>query len=82
MHDYDTGLDMETFQVVANFAIDGMKAGENLAPEFKAKTQGVWELSLARPITELSRGKLTVSVKDRQGNITRIERTLSVGPNP
>ena len=40
--------------------------------EFIART-------LARRLTELPKGKLTVSVRDRQGNITRIERTLSVG---
>ncbi len=37
---------------------------------------GVWELKLARAITELSAGKLTVAVKDRQGNVTRIERIV------
>ena len=30
----------------------------------------------------LAGGKLTVSVKDRQGNVTRIERTFSAGPSP
>ncbi len=78
MHDYDTGLDMSGFRVVADFALDGMAAGENLAPKFKAKTPGVWELTLARPLTELPNGKLTVSVKDRQGNTTRIERPFRV----
>ena len=29
--------------------------------------------------TKLERGVLTVAVKDRQGNTTRIERTISVG---
>ena len=82
MHDYGTGLDMPTFKVTADFAIDDVKAGENLASRFKAKTPGVWELTLARPLTELPKGKLTVSVQDRQGNITRIERTLSVVANP
>ena len=58
---------------------NGLKAVvEDLAPKFEAKTQGVWEWKLSRPLAELSRGKLTVSVKDRQGNVTRIERTLSV----
>jgi dienelactone hydrolase len=78
LHDYDTGLDMATFQVVADFALDGVAVGRNLAPEFKAKTPGVWELTLSRPLTQLPRGKLTISVKGRQGNVTRIERTLSV----
>src|SRR5262249_20371611 len=82
MHDYYTGLDMASFQVVADFAIDGVKAGVNLAPRFKAKTPGVWELTLSRPLTQPPKGKLIVSVQDRQGNITRIERTLSVAANP
>jgi hypothetical protein len=62
--------------------VDGTPAGTNLASKFKLKTQGVWELPLAKPITDLAKGKLTVSVKDRQGNVARIERTFSVGTIP
>ncbi len=79
MHDYDTGLDMDSFRVVADFPLDGAAAGENLASRFKGKTPGVWELMLSRPLTKLPNGKLTVSVKDRQGNLTTIERTFTVG---
>jgi hypothetical protein len=82
MHDYYTGLDMDSFQVVADFALDGIAAGQNLAPKFKGKALGVWELTLSKPLTELPKGKLTVSVKDRQGNLTRIERTFVVGTPP
>src|SRR5262249_12130969 len=78
MYDYYTGLDMESFEVVADFVVDGIAAGQNLASKFKAKTPGVWELQLSKPIGELPKGKLTISVKDRQGNITRIDRTISV----
>jgi hypothetical protein len=78
MHDYYTGLDMASFQVVADFKLDGNAAGQNLASKFKEKSPGVWELTLSKPLTALTKGKMTVSVKDRQGNITRIERTLSV----
>jgi hypothetical protein len=79
MHDYSTGLDLDSFEVKADFAIDGVKLGGNLASKFKPTTHGVWEMRLAAPITELPRGTLTVSVKDRQGNLTRLERTFSVG---
>ncbi len=82
MHDYDTGLDMASFQVVADFDLDGVPAGTNLASKFKVLPEGRWELPLSEPITKLSKGKLTVSVKDRQGNITRIERTFSVAASP
>jgi hypothetical protein len=79
MHDYDTGLDMASFRVVADFPLAGAAAQENLARKFKPRSDGVWELVLEKPLTRLARGKLTVSVKDHQGNVSRIERTFSVG---
>jgi hypothetical protein len=49
MHDYGTGLDLATFKVTADFALDGVKAGENRAPKFQSATPGVWELRLRNP---------------------------------
>jgi hypothetical protein len=80
MHEYGSGLDMESFAVTADFAIDGAEAGANLAASFKPVSPGVWELRLKDLITELASGTLTVSIKDRQGNVTRIERTFDVAP--
>jgi hypothetical protein len=77
MYDYG-GLDERSLEVIANFAIDGVAAGQNLASKFKSTATGVWELSLSEPI-RVSRGVIKVSVKDRQGNVTRIERTFSAG---
>ena len=79
MHDYYSGLDPASFTVTANFEVAGLKAGDNLAAKFKPKSQGVWELKLPKPISQLSNAKLIVSVKDKQGNWTRIERDFSVG---
>ena len=70
-----------SFTVTADFAINGHAPGENLAAQFKPKSQGVWELKFAQSPATLPRAQLTVSVKDKQGNITRIERTFSVVPN-
>jgi hypothetical protein len=81
MHDYYTGLDLKTFTVIADFAVDGLPSGQDLAAKFQPKTQGVWELRLQTPITDLSRGKLTVTVRDRQGNTARLERTFQVAKN-
>jgi RNA polymerase sigma factor (sigma-70 family) len=78
MHDYYTGLAPESFTVTADFAIDGTPAGENLAKRFKAKGDGIWELVLNEPLAGLARGKLTVSVKDKEGNLTKVERLFSV----
>lgn len=78
MHDYYTGLDIDSFSVTADFPLDGAKPGGNLAKKFRAKGDGVWELALSQPVSELLKGKLTVSVKDKEGNITKIERTFSI----
>jgi hypothetical protein len=79
LHDCGTGLDADSLCVVADFDLDGIKAGEDLAAKFKLTSPGVWELTLAKPITGLRSGRLTVSVKDKQGNETRVERRFSVG---
>ena len=78
MHDCDTGLNRDSFRVTADFAVNGVPAGENLAARFKPKSPGVWELKLSAPLTALPGGKLIVSVKDRQGNESKIERSFSV----
>jgi hypothetical protein len=76
MHDYGTGLDAASFAAVADFAVNGVAAGQNLAPKFKPLGGGVFELKLDAPLS-VKAGKLTVSVKDKQGNVTRIDRTFS-----
>jgi hypothetical protein len=78
MHDYDSGLDSGSLEVRANFAINGIAAGENLADKFQPRSQGVWELKLSQPVTQLAAAKLTVAVKDRQGHWSRIERRFHV----
>jgi hypothetical protein len=79
MFDYNSGLDEKSFRVVADFSVDGIEPGTNLADRFKPKTKGVHQLRLKKPIDKLKQGTLTVSVKDRQGNIARVVRTFSVG---
>jgi hypothetical protein len=78
MHDYTTGLDMKTFHVSADFPVNGIAAGKDLSSLFRVKSHGVWELVLDSPVTKLASGHLTVSVKDRQGNVSRIERTFAI----
>jgi hypothetical protein len=78
-HDTGTGIDPESLTVTADFAIDGRKAGADLSRWFTPVSPGVWEWRLAKPVTELPSGTLRVSVKDRQRNVTRIERRFSVG---
>jgi hypothetical protein len=78
MHDYGSGLDDASLSVVADFAVDGVPAGQNLAPKFKSVASGVYEWKLTAPLS-IRKGRLNVNVKDRQGNVTRVDRTFSAG---
>ena len=77
-HDYYTGVDQSSFLVTTNFSVNGLQPGENLAKLFKARSQGVYELLLKKPPSHLSDARLTVSVKDVEGNISEIVRDFHV----
>jgi len=77
MHDY-AGLDAASLDVRADVVFDGVAAGTNLADRFRETGPGVWEWKLAAPLT-VAKGVLTVAVKDKRGNVTRIERRFSAG---
>jgi hypothetical protein len=76
MADAYSGIDPSSFQVTADFPVEGTVAGQNLAGKFLSLSDNRWELKLTQPIT-VPRGKLTVSVKDKQGNISKVERVFS-----
>jgi hypothetical protein len=64
----------------ADCEIDGLAPGTNLAPRFQALEGGRWEMRLAQPLSDKKKAKLIVSVKDQQGNESRIERSFTVAP--
>ena len=78
LHDYDTGLDESSLMVTATFVVNGHVAGMNLAPHFRSRSQGVLELKLDQPFVTDREETLTVTIKDRQGNVSRIERVFRV----
>ncbi|MBL68238.1 MAG: hypothetical protein CMO74_07270 [Verrucomicrobiales bacterium] len=84
MDDYGTGLNLETFTVTSSLKINSLAPGENLAPHFRKSTQGVWELPLNQPIPYRTHktAHWTASIKDKQGNETKIVRILEVPPTP
>ncbi len=81
LHDYDTGLDETSLTVTATFPVNGNAAGVNLAPHFRPRSQGVLELKLDKPFVTDREETLTVTIKDRQGNMSRIERVFRVQPS-
>jgi hypothetical protein len=79
MHDYYTGLEKDSLKVIADFSVDNAAAGANLASRFRQTSSGVWELKLKKPIVSLTQATLVVSIKDREGNLSQIKRTFSIG---
>ncbi len=77
-YDYYTGLDAASLTLTADFPIDGAEPGTNLADRLKPQSQGVWEYRLKQPPQDLKAGTLTVTIKDNQGNISRITRRFRV----
>lgn len=76
--DYYSGLDRSSLSVKASFAIGGKAAGTELAPFFFETADHIWSMTVAPALTELPNGVITVSIKDNQGNITRMERTFTI----
>lgn len=77
--DYYSDLDPKSFSVKATFSVNGKAPQTELAPLFSESADHVWTLPVTPPLGTLSNASLVVSVKDRQGNVTRIERSFSIG---
>ncbi len=76
MFDSDTGLDLNSFSVVADFPVDGAAAGENLASKFQPLAGSRWEYKLSKPVARPARGTLTVTIRDNEGNQSQVVRAL------
>lgn len=80
MSDYGSGIDEGSLQIIADFPINGTPAGQNLAARFRAKGDGILELNLDRSTVLMGENTITVSVRDRQGNRTVINRVFRCQP--
>ena len=58
MHDAYTGLVEDSLTVTADFPLDNVQAGEDLANRFTNTSPGIWEMKLPRPLRKLDKGPL------------------------
>ncbi len=79
MYDYYTGLDLKSLKVTTSFPVNGKEPGVNLALLFKPASRGVLTLKLAHPVIQLKKATIKVSIRDRAGNLTQINRNFHVG---
>ncbi|MBO1322336.1 HzsA-related protein [Acanthopleuribacter pedis] len=76
--DYYSGLADGGFTVTADFAVNGIPAGTDLADQFVQSGDHIWTLRLQQPLLELASGNLTVTARDQAGNITTVKRRFQV----
>ena len=75
--DADSGVDLATLAVTANFPVAGRPPGAQLADLAVAVDDGVWAIDLGAPLPPLVGAHVKVEVKDVQGNVTRVDREFS-----
>jgi hypothetical protein len=79
-----SGIDLATLDVRADFSVAGRPANAQLAdlaqPVGPAGDR-IWQIPLGAPLPELWKRDLRVSVRDLEGNITRVVRTISTIPD-
>jgi hypothetical protein len=74
-----SGIDVSSLSVTADVSIAGRGPGADLAKMGSFVGDGIFSIPLAKPVTQLDRGHLTVKVRDRRGNITTQVVRFSVG---
>ncbi len=79
MADADSGIDAASLSVTADIVVEGRAPGTELADLAVASGDGIYSIALSTSLSMLSDAHLDVSVADRQGNITRVQRRFSVG---
>lgn len=79
--DANSGIDLSTLHVSADFAVNGRAAGAELADLAQTAGEDIWTIALSPPLTEGFNRHVHVSVQDMQGNVTRVARAFFVGPD-
>jgi hypothetical protein len=77
-YDYGSGLAPDALSVTADFPIDDVPAGDDVADRLVEVATGVYEYRLRDPIQRLDSGRLSVTVRDNQGHLSRVDRRFRV----
>jgi hypothetical protein len=76
--DANSGLEPGSLSITADIPIAGRAAGVELADLALPVADGIWEIPLSPPLQQLANRHVFASIRDQQGNITRIARAFSV----
>jgi hypothetical protein len=73
-----TGIDAQSLSVKADVPLAGRKPGTELAALGSFVGDGIFSIPLAPPAVRLTRAHITVTVRDKQGNVTTQRVRFSV----
>jgi hypothetical protein len=74
--DANSGVDLATLSVLGSFEIGCQTPVKQLASQAVEVDDGIYEIQLPSSVRNATGGWVNVSVKDRQGNVTRVQRTF------
>ncbi len=80
--DANSGIEPGSLSVRLNFVVDGHEAGSELAGLAEEIGDGIYRIVVATPADVPADGKLEISVRDRQGNTTWVQRSKTSAVTP
>jgi hypothetical protein len=75
--DANSGIDLATLSLTADFPLEGRPPGAELADLAVEQADGVYAILLSQPLPELTGAMVFAEVADHQGNVTRVARRFS-----
>ncbi|MEZ5314037.1 MAG: hypothetical protein R2862_10525 [Thermoanaerobaculia bacterium] len=82
--DGNSGIDLATLEVSADFPVSGRPAGSQLADlavPVGAATDRIWRIDLGGALPLVWKKEVRLAVRDGQGNVTRVARRFSTHPD-
>ncbi|MEO8461184.1 MAG: hypothetical protein ABI451_11705 [Dokdonella sp.] len=77
--DADSGIDTTSLSVTADFVVNGLAPGAQLATLVQTTGPGIRTIVLSPPVDHAWNHHVRVSVRDIHGNITRVNRAFFIG---
>jgi len=76
--DANSGINAASLSVTSDQVVNGRPAGAELASLALPASDGIWTITLSTPIAQVTNAHVRVSIRDVQGNVTRVDREFSV----
>jgi len=77
--DADSGVNLASLSVTADFTVSGRAPGVELSDLKVAAGDGIYSIALNPPLQSIGAAHVFARVADNQGNITRVDRRFSAG---